>query len=311
MSLPVPPRAWLAFAILCFVWGTTYFGIKIALETVPPFLIGGLRFVTAGSLLAVGLWAAGRPLPPRRSLPAFLVVGSLLLGVGNGGVTVAEQWMATGLTAVLVAATPFWMVTLEALLPRGERLTRRTVFGLSIGFGGIILLVWPDLVPPASGGPVHHPRWGWGVLATQLACVGWALGTAFSKRRISGVEPLTAAAYQMLFGGLVMVAVATLTGEWAHFSLSMRSATAMLYLLAVGSLVGYVAYIYILGHLPTSIVSLYPYINTVVAVLLGTLFLREPIGWRIAAAIAVILTGSAVVSTRTRRVEVEPAPMRR
>lgn len=307
MSPPIPTRAWLAFALLCVVWGTTYYGIKIALETVPPLLLGGLRFVTAGALLSVGLWASGRPLPPRRSLPAFLLVGALLLGFGNGGVTIAEQWMATGLTAVLVAATPFWMVTIEALLPRGERLTARTILGLTIGFGGILLLVWPDLVEaPAS----QHPRWAWGVLATQLACVGWAVGSAFSKRRISGVEPLTAAAYQMLFGGLVLLSAATLTGEWAHLSFSARSGAAMVYLLVAGSLLGYVAYIYVLGHLPTSIVSLYPYINTVVAVLLGIWLLGEPLGWRIAAAIATILTGSAVVSTR-RRAEVEPAAARR
>lgn len=299
VSPPIPRRAWLAFATICVVWGTTYFGIKIALETVPPLLLGGLRFVVAGAVLATGLLAAGRPLPPRRSLPAFLLVGTLLLGFGNSGVTVAEQWLATGLTAVLVAATPFWMVLIEALLPRGERLTLRTVVGLSIGFGGIVLLVWPDLVAERTGAAAS--RWGYGLLATQLACLGWALGSAFSKRRISGVEPLTAAAYQMLFGGLVMVAMGTLLGEWSEMSLSLRSGLAMVYLLLFGSLVGYVAYIYILGHLPTSIVSLYPYINTVVAVLLGTLLLREPLTWRIVIAIAVILSGSAVVTMARQR----------
>ena len=320
MISPVPTKAWLAFALLCVVWGTTYFGIKIALETVPPLLLGGLRFLTAGSLLTVGLWASGRPLPPGRSLPAFLLVGTLLLGFGNGGVTIAEQWMATGLTAVLVAATPFWMVTIEAVLPRGERLTARTMLGLTIGFGGIVLLVWPDLTSPDVAA-AHHPRWGLGVLATQLACLGGAIGSAFSKRRISGVEPLTAAASQMLFGGLVLVTAGTVMGEWSHLTFSARSGAAMLYLLVAGSLMGYVAYIYVLGHLPTSIVSLYPYINTVVAVLLGTWLLREPLGWRIMTAIAVILTGSAVVSTRRPRqgpvdtpaspVEVEPQPSRR
>lgn len=299
MSPPIPRRAWLAFATICVVWGTTYLGIKIALETVPPLLLGGLRFVVAGVILAVGLRATGRPLPPRRSLPAFLLVGTLLLGFGNSGVTVAEQWITTGLTAVLVAATPFWMVLIEALLPRGERLTFRTLLGLAIGFGGIVLLVWPDLMAERTAAAAS--RWGSGLLATQLACVGWALGSAFSKRRISGVDPLTAAAYQMLFGGLVMLTTGTLIGEWNDFSLSPRSGLAMTYLLLAGSLVGYVAYIYILGHLPTSVVSLYPYINTAVAVLLGTLLLREPMTWRIVLAIVVILTGSAVVTVARRR----------
>lgn len=304
MSPPVPTRAWLAFALLCVVWGTTYFGIKIALESVPPLLLGGLRFLTAGLLLSSGLWLAGRPLPPLRSLPAFLLVGTLLLGFGNGGVTVAEQWMTTGLTAVLVAATPFWMVTIEALLPRGERLTRRTLLGLALGFGGIVLLVWPDLV--GSGATVQHPRWGYGVLATQLACVGWAIGSAFSKRRISGIEPLTAAAWQMLFGGLVLVTAGTLMGEWAMLSFTPRTGLAMGYLLVAGSLLGYVAYIYVLGHLPTSTVSLYPYINTVVAVLLGTWLLREPLRLRSVLAIGVILAGSAIVTSA--RLTARPSP---
>ena len=251
----------------------------------------------------------GTSAAPQRSLPGFLLVGTLLLGVGNGGVTVAEQWMATGLTAVLVAATPFWMVTIESLLPRGERLTGRTVFGLAIGFGGIVLLVWPDLMADRSDAAAA--RLGYGVLATQLACVGWALGSAFSKRRVSGVEPLTAAAWQMLFGGLVMLTVGTLLGEWASLSFSTRSSLALGYLLIAGSLVGYVAYIYVLGHLPMRVISLYPYINTVVAVLLGTMLLAETISLRIVTAIATILAGSAVVTTGRRPAEVEGARKQR
>lgn len=303
MSAPVPTRAWLAFALLCFVWGTTYFGIKIALESVPPLLLGGLRFLTAGALLSAALWVGGKPLPPARSLPAFLLVGALLLGFGNGGVTIAEQWLATGLTAVLVAATPFWMVAIEALLPHGERLTRRTCLGLALGFGGIVLLVWPDLVG-ATSGTLRPANWGYGILATQLACVGWAIGSAFSKRHVAGIEPLTAAAWQMLFGGLVLVAAGTVAGEWPALHFTTRSTLAMVYLLVAGSLLGYVAYIYALGHLPTSTVSLYPYINIIVAIVLGTWLLNEPLTTRRVAAIAVILTGSAIVtayrSPRTR-----------
>lgn len=298
MSTPAPPfRAWLAFGLLCLVWGTTYFAIKIALESVPPLLVGGLRFVTAGVLLGTALRATGRPLPPARSLPGLLLVGALLLGFGNGGVTVAEQWLATGLTAVLVSATPFWMVTIEALLPHGERLTARTCFGLAMGFGGIVLLVWPDLVSPAEGAAPHPADWGYGVLATQLACVGWAMGSAFSKRRGTAVEPLTAAAWQMLFGGLVLLAAATVAGEWTALHFTPRALLAMVYLLVAGSLLGYVAYIYALGHLPTSTVSLYPYINVVVAVVLGTWLLSEPLTLRSGVAIAVILAGSAIVTS--------------
>src|SRR5690606_13694316 len=152
----------------------------------------------------------------------------------------------------------------------------------------------------AETGP-HAARWGYGVVATQLACVGWAIGSAFSKRHVAGVEPLTAAAWQMLFGGLVLLAAATVAGEWPALHFTTRASLAMVYLLVAGSLLGYVAYIYALGHLPTSTVSLYPYINVVVAVVLGTWLLAEPLSPRSAASIAVILAGSAIVTSgRTR-----------
>nr|MBA2356295.1 EamA family transporter [Acidobacteriota bacterium] len=136
-------RAYGAFAAICIVWGTTYLGIKIALETLPPFLIGGLRFTLAGIVLAVALRLSGRPWPSVRTVPIFLTTGTLMLGFGNGGVVWAEQYMASGLVAVLVASTPFWMVGLDSLLSGGEVLTRRTVGGLLVGFSGIVLLVWP------------------------------------------------------------------------------------------------------------------------------------------------------------------------
>ena len=130
---------------MCFFWGTTYLGIKVALETVPPFLLGGIRFTLAGTILALGLRLMGHAWPDWRRAPTFLLIGIAMLGFGNGGVVWAEQFMASGLVAVLVASTPFWMVGIE-IVGGGERLTRRTLTGLLIGFGGILLLVWPDLV---------------------------------------------------------------------------------------------------------------------------------------------------------------------
>jgi len=290
-------RAYGAFAAICIFWGTTYLGIKVALETVPPFLIGGLRFTLAGLVLAVALRLSGRPWPSVRTAPIFLTTGTLMLGFGNGGVVWAEQYMASGLVAVLVASTPFWMVGLDSLLSGGEALTRRTVGGLLVGFSGIVLLVWPDLMRAVT----MTTGYGWigGLIATQLACLGWALGSTFSKRHPGAADPLTSAAFQMLAGGLVLLTAAAVTGEFGQVAWSTRSVLAMAYLFVAGSLIGFVAYTYALTHLPISVVSLYPYVNPIVAVLLGTWLLHEPISWRIVAAIGVILGGSAIVTRRS------------
>ena len=307
MSARTRQLAWIAFFAVCFFWGTTYLGIKVALETVPPFLLGGIRFTLAGTVLALVLRAMGRPWPDVKRAPVFLLVGFTMLGFGNGGVVWAEQFMASGLVAVLVASTPFWMVGIAAGAG-GERLTRRTVAGLLIGFSGILLLVWPDLLKALSA----TSGWKWiaGLIATQLACIGWAIGSTISKKRLHDIDPLVSSAFQMLAGGLVLLTVSALTGEFGQLSWTGRSFAAVVYLFFAGSLIGFVAYTYALAHLPISIVSLYPYVNPVVAVLLGTWLLHEPLSWRIAGAIAIILAGSAVVSRGARPKPVAAGPSR-
>jgi drug/metabolite transporter (DMT)-like permease len=206
-------------------------------------------------------------------------------------VIVAEQWVPSGIAAVVIATTPFWMAIVEALTPGGERFSRRALTGMCIGFGGIVLLLWPGLM--AGGTPGRN--FAVGLLALQLAEVGWAVGTSYSKRHAPGENALGAAAMQMCFGGAMMLTVATLRGEWAMLTFSARSAAAELYLVLAGSLVAYPAYVYALKHLPVSTVSLYAYINPVIAVLLGALLLGEPFGLRIVVASALVLAGVAVV----------------
>jgi drug/metabolite transporter (DMT)-like permease len=256
--------------------------------------MGGLRYVIAGSILAAILRLQGKPMPAWNALPGFLLSGALLLGVGNGGVIWAEMFVPSGLAAVMIASTPFWMTGIESLLPGGDRLTTRSILGLFVGFTGILLLVWPDLKFDASGG------WQFtaGVIALQLACLGWVLGSSYSKRRRGAVDPITASAFQMLLGGGVMLLAGTLSGEWGTLSFTTRTASALIYLIVAGSLIGFVAYIYALTHLSASFVSLYAYVNPVVAVALGTLILGEPFGWRLTIAIAIILTGLVIVSTK-------------
>jgi drug/metabolite transporter (DMT)-like permease len=292
--------AYFAWAAVCLIWGTTYLGIRISLESIPPALMGGLRWTVAGSLLALYLVARGRPLPPPSQWRGIALLGFLLLGLGNGGVVFAEQWVPSGLAAVMVATSPFWMATVESLWPDGERLQRRVLVGLVIGFSGIVLLVWPDL----TLGTASSRGFLAGVIALQVAAIGWSIGSSYSKRH--GTRPSAAAggdidgvlgstAYQMLAGGLIMMAAGTLRGEWGQLYFTTRTTTALVYMSTLGAIGGFVAYTYALRHLPVSFVSLYAYINPVIAVALGVLVLHEPFTWRMAIAAALVFAGVAVV----------------
>lgn len=278
---------------MCLIWGTTYLGIRICLETMPPFLMGGLRWVVAGTMLAAFLAARGVRMPPRESWGTLTVLGFLLLVLGNGGVVWAEQWVPSGLTAVIVASSPFWMVGVERAVG-GERLTARTLAGLSIGFAGIVLLVWPELTSSAIG-------FGAGVLALQLACLGWALGSSYSKRHMERADALAVAAGEMIAGGLIMLAAGTVLGEWPALHFTPRTAIAFLYLATIGAVGGFVAYTYALKHLPIAFVSLYAYINPIIAVVLGVVVLDEPFTARRVSAAAIVFAGVALVQTRQRR----------
>ncbi len=280
--------------VVCLVWGTTYLGIRIALESIPPLLMAAIRWIAAGGLLTVALVVKGERLPPRADWPSLLVLGILLLGVGNGAVVVAEQTVPSGLTAVLVAASPFWMIGTERLLGGGERLTWSRIVGLIVGFGGIVLLVWPEL-QTSTGADSSAGGFLGGVVATQMACLGWAVGSSYSRRRHADENVLAAASLQMLFAGLVLLGVATIAGEWSRLFFTPRATGALVYLTLVGSIIGYSSYAFALKHLPVSTVSLYAYVNPVIAVLLGTVVLAEPLSPRIALAGAVVILGSWLV----------------
>ena len=285
-------RAYVAWVAICVIWGTTYLAIKVALDSVPPFLMGGLRYLLAGGLLAGWQIARGSRMPARASWPSFAALGALMLGLGNGGVVVAEQWVPSGLAAVVIATTPFWMVGVEAMLPGGERLRATHALGLAIGFLGILVLVGPEIARGTGGGW----RVAAGFLALQISCAGWSVGSAYGRRRTGHVAPVPAAALQMLFGGALMLAAGTLLGEWPRLRVTPAGAGALLYLALAGALAGFVAYLYALRHLPVSFVSLYAYVNPVIAVALGTLLLGEPFHLRMAAGAVAVLAGMAVVS---------------
>lgn len=284
-------RAWLAWITICVVWGTTYLAISVALETVPVLLVAGLRWAMAGVVLGLGVVATGRRLPGPRMWASLALLGFLMNGMGNGLVVWAQQFVVSGLTAVLIASVPFWSVAIEACLRGGERVQAPTLAGLAVGFVGIVVLVWPQI---SSGGAEGRQFVG-GVVGIQLACFGWALGTSFTKRHPFSGDPLAATSVQMLFSGTMFLAAATARGDWASLRFTPRSLLAMVYLTIAGSVIAYSAYVYAVRHLPISTVSLYAYINPLIAVALGSLLLGEPFTVRILLAGILVLAGTAIV----------------
>ena len=292
-------RAWIAWIVVCVIWGTTYVALKVALETVPPFLVSGLRCVTAGLLLVVWLAASGQPIPGPSGWPRQAALGFLMLTLGNGGVAWGAQYLSSGITAVLVATSPFWMVAVDAALPGSERVRPVQWLGVAVGFAGLLLLVWPELEGPATSG---WAMWA-GIIAVQVACLGWSLASAFTRRHRVSTEVFGVAALQLVFGGIFLLVVATVAGEWPALSFTPRTFAGFAYLVVAGSVVAFAAYSYALRHLPVSIVSMYTYINPVIAVLLGTWLLDEPFRWSMLVAVAVILVGVALArgwATRPR-----------
>jgi drug/metabolite transporter (DMT)-like permease len=283
--------AWFAWIAVCLIWGTTYLAIRISLETMPPMIMAGLRWTFAGGLLAAYMATRGERLPRPSGWRNPLVLGFLMLVLGNGGVVWAEVYVPSGLAAVVVASSPFWMAGVEAFRKDGERTTWRTAVGFVLGFLGILLLVWPELWRGGTGGRGFI----FGMIALQIACLGWSVGSSYSKRHGRGENVFCATAAQMLAGGVMMLTIGTLRGEWASLAFSTRTAVALGYLSTVGAIGGFVAYTYALRHLPVSLVSLYAYINPVIAVALGAAVLGEPFTSRMALAAALVFAGVAIV----------------
>jgi drug/metabolite transporter (DMT)-like permease len=296
-----------AWAAVCFFWGTTYLAIAVGLESFQPTLFAGLRFLVAGGLLFfVMSRQRGARLPIGREWFDLGVVGLMLLGVGNGAVVWAEKWVPSGMAALLVATSPFWAALLERFQKGGERVGLRGLLGMAVGFGGLAMLVGPQLFGAELNG-----EYVLGVVIIQVGSFFWQAGSVYSKLRPVGVSPLMASAVQMLWAGVVLTLAGTLVGEWAGMSFSARSAGALLYLIVFGSIVAYSAYMYAIQKLPLPLVSTYSYVNPLVALVLGWLILSEPLGWREAGAALVILLGVALVKTSPKEVALLLARLRR
>jgi drug/metabolite transporter (DMT)-like permease len=284
--------AYVAFAVVCVVWGTTYLGIRIALDTIPPLLLTGVRFTAAGLIMVLVAKLRGEQLPrDRRSLANLALVGFLMVGVGNLAVVWAEQWVPSGLAALLVATAPFWMAIIEMFRKEGERLELRGGIGMAIGFIGVALLVSP------GGSGAWSVGFLLGALAIQLGGICWQLGSVHGKYNLKHVPLLASAALQMLFGGLIVTVAGLAMGEAPRFAVTPRTLAALAYLTIFGSVIAYSAYVFALAHLRTTNTALYAYVNPVVAVFLGWLILREPLTPLSVVAMVIILAGVALVQS--------------
>ncbi|MGH9362019.1 MAG: drug/metabolite exporter YedA, partial [Thermoanaerobaculia bacterium] len=285
-----------ALGSVYLIWGSTYLAIRFAIETIPPFLMAGVRFLIAGALLYGWSRARGAARPTRRNWLAAALVGACLLLGGNGGVTWAEQRVDSGLTALLVSTVPLWMVLLDWLRPGGRRPGWRVGLGLLLGFAGVTLLV-----RPGAGGSTVDPL---GAAVLVAASLSWAWGSLASRRLPLPESPLLTTGMEMLAGGGLLVLASLATGEPARFALvavSGKSLLALGYLIAFGALIGFSAYVWLLREAPPALAATYAYVNPVVAVMLGWAFAGEPLTAGTLAAAAVIVTGVAVITSAQRR----------
>jgi drug/metabolite transporter (DMT)-like permease len=298
-----PSLTWVTLPIVYVVWGSTYLGIHYVVQTMPPLISAGLRFVVAAAVLALVLAILRGPsvlrVPPRR-LGAATVVGLLLLTGGNGMVGIAEQHISSGLAALLVASVPLWLVVFR--VATGDRPAAATVAGVLVGFGGLALLT---LTRGGGSGD------GTGVVVILFASLSWSIGSFLSSRLPMPENPFAASVYEMAAGGLALLLVGWGRGEELHVhAVSRASWLGLAYLVVFGSLVAFTSYVWLLGNAPISLVGTYAYVNPAVAVLLGVAFAGEHATWTILAGGLIIILGvGLVVSTeRGPRAEVsDPA----
>lgn len=284
-------KIWLALFALYIVWGSTYLGIKFAVETIPPFIQAASRFLVSGVILVVWQWAAGHPLPTRKQWRAAFIIGTFLLLGGNGLVSWAEQFIPSGIAALIIGALPLFLVIGEALRPNGTKPTWQAIVGLLIGFAGIFILVGPAEL--SNSDTRLNPL---GVIALLSAVTLWTIGSIYSKGADLTKSSFMNTGAQMLAGSISILLVSILTGElrgWEIASVSTQSFNAWLYLIFAGSLIGFASFGWLLQNAPISLLATYAYVNPIVAVFLGSWLGQESTEPRTWIA-ATIIVGSVV-----------------
>lgn len=295
----------LAFAAIYLIWGSTYLAIRVAVETMPPFLMAAARFLIAGSALFTFLKLRGAPWPTAHQWRANAVIGTFLLLGGNGAVVWAEQFVPSGITALVIGIGPLFIVLTEWAWPGGQRPTVVTMIALFLGFVGVTWLAapWED----TAGGGIHLG----GVGAILLGCVSWGIGSIYSRHAKHGADSFVASALQMLGGGAALLVAALAHGDLARFdaaAITPQAWGSFAYLIGAGSLVGFSTFVWLMKHSTPARVATYAYVNPIVAVFLGWLILREPITPRTIVASIIIVAAVALITTEKSRAA-KPKPV--
>jgi drug/metabolite transporter (DMT)-like permease len=285
-------KTWLALFSLYIIWGSTYLAILFVVETIPPFFSAGIRFLVSGLILLIWRKLAHDPIPTQSQWRSAAIVGMLLLVGGNGLLSWSEQRIPSGVAALLIGTVPLWLVLIEALRKGGTKPNWQSILGLAIGFAGIVVLI----------GPVDYNRQSGryelaGILICLLAAFLWSLGSIYSRRADLPQSALMTTGMEMVAGSIGLFIVATLAGEWRSFSVedvSSKSMYGLIYLITIGSLIGFVSYAWLLRNAPVSLVATYAYVNPLVAILLGSVLAQEALSTRILIAAGVII-GSVVL----------------
>ena len=291
-------KIWTALIALYIVWGSTYLAIRFAVETLPPFFHGALRFLISGIILFAWRRAVGDPAPTKGNWKSTAIVGTLLLLGGNGLVGLAEKSIPSSIAALIISMSPFWLVLFESFRAGGTKPNWQSILGLVIGFGGVFLLIGPAEI---TGSKQSFDLFG--VVLLLFASLLWSLGSIYARGADMPRSTLLSTGMQMLAGAVALFIVSVLTGELNGFSfgqVSLRSWLGLAYLIAFGSLVGFVAYGWLIHNAPVSLFSTYAYVNPVVAVFLGWLLAGEELNSRIAIASAIII-GSVIFINYARR----------
>jgi drug/metabolite transporter (DMT)-like permease len=290
-------RSWAALIAVYIVWGSTYLAIRFTIETIPPFMSAGIRFLVSGAVLYLWRRLSGDPAPKKVEWRSAAIVGLFLLLGGNGVLVWAEQRIPSGMASLLIATAPLWMVVIDSLRPNGVRANKMTWLGVVVGLFGIALLANPWQTHTSS--PPLDPI-GVGVLI--LAALSWSIGSLYSRKASLPNSPLMGTGIEMLVGSLGLFAFSGLVGEWHQFNpaaISLRSLAGLGYLILFGSMIGFVAYTWLLRNAPTPLVSTYAYVNPLVAIVLGSVVAHEPFeGMEIISALVII--GSVILITTAR-----------
>ena len=295
-------KAYLAWIAVCIIWGTTYLAIRVGVEHIPPMIFAGIRWIIAGSIFITLLKLLGKSFPDKKDILHIGIMGIAMLGFGNGLVVVGEQYISSGLAALLITTVPFWVVGMETISSRGPKINIKIVSGLLVGIAGISLIFgsdWNDL---------FNTKYLLGVLSIFGAVVAWSFGTVYSKYKRVNTHPLISASIQMLIAGTLQLILGISLGELQNISFSSSGIAALVYLIIAGSIFGYGSYIYAIEHLPLSLVSTYAYINPVIAVFLGWLVLDEKLNLMIGIGAAIIILGVILVKQGSKKITARENP---